>query len=156
MKITLTGKEKGEPVSISGINKLVIDLRNHIGGNMYDGIEILQNVYGDTTMFKACNKWYSLKDGKMIFDEIGKKLAFTGTIVVLVSGKTASSGEILALTFMNRDNVTVIGNKTAGFLTMNGFFTIDKKHILNLTISRFTDITGKEYLDECIVPLLDI
>jgi C-terminal processing protease CtpA/Prc len=106
MKITLTGLEQGEPVSLDGIDTIVVDLRNHVGGNMYDGIKIMQNIYGDTTMF-FCKKWYSLQNGEMIFDDIGKELAFKGKIIVLVSNKTASSGEILALTFMGRNNTTI-------------------------------------------------
>ena len=156
MKITLTGLEEGEPVSIDGINNIVIDLRNHRGGYMYHGIKIMQNIYGNTTMYKSCNKWYSLQDGKLIFDKLGDELSFKGNIVVLVSEKTASSGEILALTFMGRKNTTILGCKTGGYLSMNGFFKIDDKHTLNLTISRFSDVTDKEYVDECITPRLNI
>ncbi len=62
----------------------------------------------------------------------------------------------MALTFIGRSNVTLLGCKTAGYLSMNGWFKIDDKHTLNLTISRFTDITGKEYVDECIIPSMNI
>jgi hypothetical protein len=85
MKIILTGGEQGEPVSLDGINNILIDLRGHLGGNMGHGIEIMQNIYGDTTMFYACNKWYALKDGNLISDELSHELAFKDNIVVLVS-----------------------------------------------------------------------
>lgn len=74
---------------------------------------------------------------------------------MLVSAKTASTGEILALTFIGRSRSWLIGEPTAGFLTMNSYYDIDKKHILNLTISRFSDIYDHEYIDEKIIPLLN-
>lgn len=155
MVITLTGKESfDKPISIDGINKIVIDLRDHIGGNLHNAIQILQNIYGDTTLFKTDFSWYSLKNGKGIMEKTTNELAFKGMIVVLVSEKTASTAEIIALTFMCRPNAIVIGKPTAGFLTMNNCYNIDKKNILNLTISRMYDINENLYSDERIIPIV--
>lgn len=153
MKITLTGRESyDKPIPIDGINKIILDLRNHIGGSLHDALSILQQIYGDTTLFKACNKWYSLKNGERIDEYIGTELAFNGILLVLVSNKTASTGEIIALTFIGRKNVLVIGQPTAGYLSLNNYYEIDSKHILNLTISLFSDINDVEYTSEKIIP----
>lgn len=156
MTISLTGDHKGDPINIDGITKIVLDLRNHIGGNLHNSIRLLANIYGDTTLFHSCKEWWSLVGGSPVEGKISDELAFQGFLLVLVGKRTMSSGEIVALTFMNRSNTLVIGDKTGGFLTMNNFYDIDDKHILNLTISKFTDITGKEYDEECITPAYQI
>ena len=157
MKIVLRGNDRSKrPLKIDGINKIVLDLRDNIGGNMHYTFDFLKKIYGDTLLYKCLGKWYSLKNGKYVEDKLSRKLAFKGTIIVLVSHKTASSGEIIALSFMGRKNAWILGSKTAGFLTMNEFFTIDKNHMLNLTVSRFIDINGHEYVDECITPSIEI
>ena len=154
MKIILTGRETfDKPISTIGINKIILDLRNHIGGSLQDAISILQQIYGDTTLFKSCNKWYSLKNGERINERTSNELAFQGIILVLVSNKTASTGEIIALTFVGRKNSLVVGQPTAGYLSMNNYYEIDSKHILNLTISLFSDINDVEYTSEKIIPI---
>jgi hypothetical protein len=39
---------------------------------------------------------------------------------------------------------------------MNGFFKINDKYVLNLTIARFADVTGNEYIEEYIKPPISI
>lgn len=153
MVIILTGRETYKsPICVDNVDKIILDLRNHIGGSLENAVKILQNIYGNTTLFKTDYNWYSMKDGVCILEKSGQDLAFQGIILVLVSNKTASTGEILALSFMCRQNAWVIGNPTAGYLTMNSYYEIDKNHILNLTISKIYDIQGNTYPDERIIP----
>lgn len=54
------------------------------------------------------------------------------------------------------DKHGLIGDQTGGYLSMNNFYDIDEKHILNLTIGIFSDINDKLYDSEKISPEFNI
>jgi C-terminal processing protease CtpA/Prc len=146
-----------------GLNGLIIDLCKHSGGNMWPFIHALSNILGDTTLFAFANHkvkpneplWYNMKNGKIIYGKKGKtELGFKKPIAVLVSDKTASTGEFIAAMFCGRKNAKLFGdktNKTAGYATMNYTYPITKSMFINLTNSLLTTIYGKYHEDECLI-----
>jgi hypothetical protein len=121
----------------------IIDLRCNIGGNMNPMLAGLAelipnaNLGGDTkdgTNFYS--KW-SFEEGN--FYENGQSnyktdlkcghLSNTNRIAVLTSKYTASAGEVVASSLKGQENVKVIGQKTSGLSSTNGWFVLSDKWI---------------------------
>lgn len=144
--------------AVKDINGLIIDLSQHIGGNMWPAIEAMVSIYGATTLlrFTAEQDWLNIvgnkvKGGKFITSQ----LKFKKPIAIIVSDNTASSGELIAATFKGRKNTFFVGdntNKSSGFMSVNQGFYLDDDDNINLILTTsFVEtvdkkIHTKEYL----------
>ncbi|RYY18454.1 MAG: hypothetical protein EOP41_10615 [Sphingobacteriaceae bacterium] len=68
-------------------------------------------------------------------------------IAVLLSGQTASSGEVVAISTAGRQNTIRIGENSAGYTTSNKGFEINSQAGLNLAVDFDADRTGRIYRD---------
>lgn len=93
----------------SGIESLIIDLRNNTGGYL----EVTKNIA--ELFLKKGKVIYSLvnKKQKVVFKDITNE-SRNYQIVVLVNGKTASSAEILASALKYSYGANIVGEKTYG------------------------------------------
>lgn len=139
----------------SKIKGWIIDLRLNTGGNMYPMIAGIQSFLkpgsfaGTIDRNGVTKKW--AVDGKAIF-EGSKKITelnqnclpdlSSSKIAVLISQITGSSGEITALSLLNRPNTYFIGEKTAGFMTSNELFRLPFETFLLLSHAFETDNEG--------------
>lgn len=144
------------------IKGLIIDLREHSGGNMWPHVEALQDILGTTSLLSFGNiktkftdkKWINIENGKVSFNQkfIGTDMAFDKPIAILVSNKTESSGEFIASIFCGRDNVKLFGdktNKTGGYLSANdGPILLNDDLSLWLTVSLLTTVDGFFHTNE--------
>jgi C-terminal processing protease CtpA/Prc len=64
---------------------------------------------------------------------------------VLIGGRTASSGEAVAIVFHGRDGVRFFGYPTAGLTTSNEPVHLSDGAMLALTMSVFADRTGTPF-----------
>lgn len=143
---------------------LIIDLRNHNGGNMHPTINSLSDILNKTTLFGWSDKPIKQNEKKWFyFDGVqatyGNKfmtneLRNNMPISIIVSKNTLSSGEFIASIFCGRKNTILIGdrtNKTGGFLSGNNNFVINDDIYMTLTVSLVTTVDGifhdKEYLN---------
>jgi C-terminal processing protease CtpA/Prc len=144
-----------------GLNGLIIDLRKHIGGNMWPTIESLKMILGNTTLLSFNNvktkfnekDWINIKDGQILFEQkfLTNELQFKNPIAILVSNNTASSGEVIGCVFYKRENVKIFGdktNKTRGKLSVNNTYNINKDISLNLTTGLCTSTDGTFHINE--------
>ncbi len=129
----------------------IIDLRCDTGGNMHPmmaGIgQLIPNadLGGDTkdgeTFF---NKW-SLKNGNFLENGYAnypeplkcEELQNEQRIAVLISRYTASSGEVVASSLKGQNNIKLIGEKTAGLSSTNGWHVLSDKWVLAPMIGYF-------------------
>ena len=143
------------------INGLIIDLREHKGGNMWAHIPSLKNILGNTTLLSFTNiqvthkdkKWINMRDGEIFHNEefMSRELKFKKPIAVLVSKNTASSGEFITGIFYKRDNVRMFGDKTketAGYFSANCGFKITDDIVLFSTIVLCETTDGILHTDE--------
>jgi hypothetical protein len=139
-------------------SKLILDFTDHHGGNMWASILSMKEIYGETTLLafgkekvlKKSKNWINLINGKDKEGEfLTKKLKFQKPIEVLVSDGTASSGELAAVTFIGRENVIVKGT-SAGWMSINEGYKINKDYELNLTAYLITTVDGKFHKKEII------
>lgn len=72
-------------------------------------------------------------------------LSETVPVAVLTSALTASSGEIIALSFLGRPGTRVFGEATRGLTTSNSLYELADGSALLLTTAMDADRTGKIY-----------
>lgn len=117
------------------ITKVIIDLRDNIGGNIDTAVDICNLLVRKRILFmsydkKKFRKTYKSDLIKKPFDEI----------VVLTNNKTMSAAELIALALQDDGNI-VIGQKTYGKGISQQIFNIYGKGVLK--------ITTKEYFQNC-------
>jgi len=111
--------------------KLIIDLSENTGGNMYPWLAALSPLYDTECVGYFEYKYKDTKDGWLIskdgvycgnkkwFEKINSDKFSFEKIAILVSPQTSSSGEAIAMSFIGQNNVKTFGQKTAGFTTGN-------------------------------------
>lgn len=131
----------------------IVDLRQNGGGNMWPMLAGLNPLLGDppfgyfvqqdgtTTPWLRVNEesWLDSKFQKFSFNNIKAPVA------VLLSGKTASSGEMVAISLIGRANVRTFGQPTAGFTTANETHKLSDGAILVITVSTVRDRNSLDY-----------
>ncbi|MGJ8666489.1 MAG: S41 family peptidase [Patiriisocius sp.] len=122
----------------------ILDLRCNIGGNMHPMLAGLgelipdANLGGDTTDGINFNNSWSLKNGIFLENEYAHypeklqcpELKSKNRIAVLTSRFTASSGEVVVSSLKGQNNINLIGEKTAGLSSTNGWYVLSDKWIL--------------------------
>ncbi len=135
-------REQDTPENIGWI----VDLRPNTGGNMFpmlagigpilgEGIagyfigpngEERSWSYSEGTSFSGQVPIVQVQNPYTLFNENPK-------VAVLLDKATASSGEAIAISFINRDNTTSFGSPTCGLSTGNGGYTLSDSSTLALT-----------------------
>jgi carboxyl-terminal processing protease len=154
---------------ISKINSMnvkawIIDLRINNGGSMYPMLAGLGPLLGEGKIGGFCNQqdkviniWF-IKNGNLSVDSnqmSNIKEDFLNNnhripVAVLVSGRTASSGEIVAISMEGRPNTIIIGEPTAGYTTANSSFALNPYSTLNLATLYEVDRNNKAYKNKVI------
>ena len=137
----------------------IIDLRINTGGNMYPMIAGLTEFLGEgrvggfvTSTHQPDGDWI-IKNGAFYVDSVkvtpvkykGHPIKKEVPIAVLISGNTASSGEMTAITTIGRHKSILIGEPSAGYTTTNLGFKLNGYSGLNLAVDYGTDRNGKVY-----------
>lgn len=146
-------------VDDKNIKGWIIDLRVNTGGNMYQMLAGLGNLLGDGKIGAFVNQHqqedgvWSIRNGNIYIDssKVSDIASTQGTksktlpMVVLISGQTASSGEVVAISTIGRKKTILIGENSAGYTTANQGFVINKDAGLNLAIGFDADRSGHIY-----------
>jgi len=157
--ITKSIKKAIAMVSDKNIKGWIIDLRVNTGGNMYPMIAGLSDFIGEgkvggflTPTYQPDGNWI-IKNGTFFVDSIkvtavkydGYPIKPDMPIAILISGNTASSGEMTAISTIGRKKSIVIGEISAGFTTSNLGFKLNDYSGLNLAVDYASDRKGKIY-----------
>jgi len=142
----------------NNIKYWIVDLRDNTGGNMWPMLLGLGPILGDGIagyiagnnktfiswgyshgrVFSDKNQMLKLKTPYKLRNKIEK-------LAVIISKKTASSGEATAISFIGIRNSCLIGEPTYGVSTANKRFKLSDGAMINLTISKFADRNKKTY-----------
>ena len=131
-----------------GARGLVLDLRDNPGGLMEEAVDI-------TDLFLASGVIISV-DGRA-GRESRQATAETVVppdwpIVVLVNGRTASAGEIVAGTLKHHDRATIVGTRTLGKGAVNQVYSLPDGSALTLTVAHYRAAGEVKVADEGIKP----
>ncbi len=140
----------------------IVDLRENYGGNMYPMIVGLGPLTGEGVLGNFIYKNGERLAWKYINGTMGDvKVANpyylrnkNVKIAVLVSQKTASSGEITAISFMGKKNTKLFGQNTAGYLTSNRGFELPDSSYIFLASSYTTDRNNRLYKTQIIPDII--
>ncbi len=140
------------------VDKWILDLRFNGGGNMEPMLAGLAPLLGNGIVGGAVKgereitREYHIENGLFFnsgrlvcrmenvpSDVSGEKVA------VLTSRYTASSGELVGVSFKGRANTRFIGESTAGYTTGNGFDRIGEDLVMVISQDLFMDRNGVRY-----------
>lgn len=125
------------------IDGLIIDLQNNGGGSMDEAVKLTGSFidYGPVAIMN------NRKGQKDILKDPNRGSIYTGPLVVLINGFSASASEFFANAMQDYDRAIIIGAQSYGKASMQRIFplTFDNTphEFIKLTIEEFYRITGK-------------
>ena len=141
------------------IDGLIIDLRNHSGGDIYPFLVGLGDILEGVTMYSWGHAPTTRKQRTWEIGGTTKIGAFTTDrlkcrfpVAVLIGPTTASAGEANAAMFYNKPNVKTFGQDTAGFLSGNVVLTVYGNIEMQFTSALVTTSDGTFHKDQLIRP----
>ncbi|AWG22964.1 hypothetical protein FFWV33_16235 [Flavobacterium faecale] len=137
-------------LNADGIKGLVIDLQNNGGGSMEEAVKLtgLFINAGPVTLL-VNNK----KSVTVLKDDLDK-IAYSGPIVILINGNSASASEFFTAAMQDYNRAIVVGSTSVGKASMQTILPLDKSkdEFVKLTIEKFYRITGQSHQIKGIVP----
>ncbi|PZO28282.1 MAG: hypothetical protein DCF13_09375 [Flavobacteriaceae bacterium] len=136
------------------IDGLIIDLQYNGGGSLEEAIR-LSGLFIDigpiAVMNDKKNKQNALKD-------FNRGTIYSGNMVVLVNGLSASASELFANAMQDYQRAIVIGNTTLGKASMQQVFPLENSdnEFIKITLEKFYRITGKSNQYIGLVPDVEI
>jgi C-terminal processing protease CtpA/Prc len=148
-------------VNTEKITNWILDLRVNTGGSMYQMLAGLADLLGEGKMGQFVNQHkqpdgaWIIKQGNIYLDTqpvssvAHHPLGIPGEVplAVLISGQTASSGEIVAIATVGRKHSVLIGEPSAGYTTANQGFSLNAYAGLNLAVDYDADRGGRIYTE---------
>lgn len=121
-----------------GVKGIVLDLRNNPGGLLSEAVNVCEN-------FLERNKLVVYSKGKIAkrrnyYSKILGEPTFTGPLVVLINGGSASASEIVSGALRDHKRATIVGEKSFGKGSVQMLIpidTTDRNTRLKLTIAKY-------------------
>jgi C-terminal processing protease CtpA/Prc len=134
------------------VNGWLVDLRENRGGNMHPMIAGLGPLTGEGTLgyfvYKTGSYPWSYQKGTCSPVKVANPYSIKNKhskIAVLISKRTASSGEMTAISFIGRNNTKLFGQPSAGYTTGNSGFKLSDGSFIYLATSFTADRSHKKY-----------
>ena len=139
---------------VPGLKGWVVDLSNNTGGNMYPMIAGLGPFYRQEVLGHFIDplgtdvEWGFSSNGSFVQNNTNKVVQVNAPyslqnadtkVAVIVSNRTASSGEATLISFIGRQNTLILGTASCGLSTANSYFGLSNGDALILTISTMAD-----------------
>jgi carboxyl-terminal processing protease len=138
----------------------LIDLRQNTGGNLYPMLAGLGPLLGcgdlgwDVAPNGTREAWWYCRDeshpegaSHITLVRTPHVLPDTLPAVVLISYRTGSAGEALAMSFIGRPRTRIYGERSAGFATNTRMCFLADSALLNITSGVMTDRTGGTHVE---------
>ena len=128
------------------VNKVIIDLRDNMGGSVDCAVDICNLLVCNKILFTSCDK-----DNKVEIYKSNLNQKPFDEIVVLTNRKTMSAAEAIALSLQDDGNI-VIGEKTYGKGVSQKIFDIYGGGILSITTKEYFRTNGESINNSGIIP----
>jgi carboxyl-terminal processing protease len=133
---------------LSGIDSLVVDLRDNPGGLLDTAIEIASVFLAEGEVVVTEGP-----ESSTSYEVSGHPLVPADIEVVFVVNKgSASASEVVSAVLQERDRVTVVGESTFGKNTVQQRFGLSNGGALKLTIARWVTPAGLDFGDVGVTP----
>ncbi len=134
------------------IKGVVIDLRDNTGGDMNPMLAAISPFLPDDKPLAFNAKGY-VTNVKVPHENENDVIRITGVPVAILQNElTASSGEVVLLSFRGLDNAKTFGNPSAGFCSCNVTFYLYDGALMLLTVGTDVARTGEEFCEDPIQP----
>lgn len=132
--------ERLEKLRESGMQNLILDLRDNGGGILDDAIQIADE-------FLDGSKEIVITEGRsvprQVFTARRPGLFETGKLVILINENSASASEVLTGALQDWDRATVIGRRSFGKGLVQEQFFLSNGSAVRLTVSRYLTPLGR-------------
>ncbi|GMA15036.1 PDZ domain-containing protein [Deinococcus metallilatus] len=145
-------------LSARGAARWVVDLRLNLGGNMWPMLAGIGPLAGEGELgafVKGEERWpwrYAGGEASLGGEVMSRTqsavlppLPDTAPVAVLTSPLTASSGEIITLSFLGRPGTRLLGEPTRGLTTSNSLYELPGGAALLITTALDADRTGRVF-----------
>lgn len=116
---------------------IILDLRNNPGGLVEEAVSVAELFIGNGVIVS-----YQVNGAEKLFKASNPK-PITVPVVILINRNTASSAEIVASAFQDRNRGVVIGERSYGKGSVQEFVTLDDGSKLELTVALYVTPAGK-------------
>lgn len=136
----------------------VVDLRSNLGGNMWPMIAGIGPILGEGIAGYFIDPdgleepWSYENGASMAEGQVGTQVVDPYELIVpnpkvavLLDNGIASSGEVMAVSFVGRENTKSFGSPTCGLSTANQQFTLSSNCVLALTVAYLGDRNSIPY-----------
>lgn len=136
------------------ITGLIIDLENNGGGSMEEAILLCGLFMNTSYLAQIVTKAHK----KEIVGNQKPKNSYSGPIIILINGFSASASEFFANVMQDYNLALIVGTKSLGKATIQEIVPLpnEKDQFLKLTIGEFYRVTGKTNQYNGIIPDIEI
>ena len=129
---------------------VIIDLRNNSGGLLQEAVDVAELFIGNGIIVS-----YKVNESEKVFRAINSN-PIKVPVVVIINRNTASSAEILAGAFQDRNRGVVIGERSYGKGSVQELISLDDGSKLELTVALFLTPSGRIIEEVGITPDLAV
>ena len=129
---------------------IILDLRNNPGGLLEEAVAVAQQFIGNGIIVS-----YQVNGSEKLY-KASNSNPINVPLVVMVNRNTASSAEIVAGAFQDRNRGVLIGERTYGKGSVQEFVTLDDGSKLELTVALYVTPSGKVIDEVGITPDLAV
>ena len=129
---------------------VIIDLRNNSGGLVEEAVAVAEQFIGSGIIVS-----YKVNESEKVFRAVNSN-PIKVPVVVIINRNTASSAEILAGAFQDRNRGVVIGERSYGKGSVQEIISLDDGSKLELTVALFLTPSGRIIEEVGITPDLAV
>ena len=129
---------------------IILDLRNNPGGLLEEALRVSQLFIGNGVIVS-----YQVNGSEKIFKADNPK-PISVPVVVMINRNTASSAEVVASAFQDRNRGVIIGERSYGKGSVQEFVTLDDGSKLELTVALYVTPSGKIIDEVGVSPDLEV
>lgn len=140
-------------LQLEGIEGLILDLRHNGGGAIIEALG-LAGIFIDVGPLAVGKD----ADGELnLLKDMNRGMAYSGPLVVLVDGLSASASEIFAAAMQDYNRAVIVGDTTYGKSSGQQFIPLDERRPnsggdIKVTMQKYYRITGNTYQRQGVVP----
>ncbi len=122
-----------------GCKQLILDIRNNPGGLLSSVLDVADLFIEKNLLIMSMED----KEGHVYEYYSEQKPVFTGELIVLVNGSSASASEVLTGCLKDHGRAVIMGEKTFGKGIVQGFFTLSDGSAIKLTTEYYSTPSGQ-------------
>jgi carboxyl-terminal processing protease len=129
---------------------VIIDLRNNPGGLIEEAVRVAQLFISNGVIVS-----YQVNGNEKLF-KVSNPKPITVPVILMINRNTASSAEILAGAFQDRNRGVVVGERSYGKGSVQELVTLDDGSKLELTVALYRTPSGRVIEELGIIPDLEV